>query len=341
MSTKKLRIAAIGIGKQSKKYLHALTRTENLILDAVVDKDEKCLVPFKTQIGLSTYPTVDELIACKKPDVALVCVTHSDHLDICSKLAAAGIHVIKEKPFALNTEEAKKYEELCKQYNIKILTTVKRRFDPIYAAFPTLFRGKIGKVFYFEGKYLKNIPDLGEGWRANFEQAGGGALIDIGYHFIDLAVWYFGKPASMHASFGFNNRPHQQYNVEDTAALQMCFDNVNVPPFSKIVGQITISRTMPIEQESFMIVGSEGCVIISEGKAMLYDSKGKLVSQVQNDPSFDANVAMLDYFAKQIGADSAQTELQLAQVDVIETAYRQINDNVPMKNLVMNSSRSR
>lgn len=317
MLAKKLKLSVIGVGSQSKKYIKVLPQVENFELVSIVDIDEGVRNKFKDQVA--TYPDVDALLSAGKPDVALVAVPHADHEEIVKKLLYAGVDVIKEKPHAISMSEYFNYQAAQKETGKRIYTAVKRRFDPVYASFPEIFRKQMGEITHFDARLTKNISDLGDGWRAKRSDAGGGALIDMGYHYIDLVAWYFGLPRSLASQMGFYNRVRENYDVEDTASLQMSFSD---PTDDKrnIIGNVLISRVTPIETEQFLISGTNGTLIIDKNEANFYDKSGKKVSTVNNDESFDANVLMLNQFAASISSGGIPED-HSPQVRMIQHAY--------------------
>lgn len=325
----KLKLAVIGIGRQSKKYIELLPETEHFELVAVADKDPECTVPYQDRV--KTYTNVAALLADQKPDVALVAVPHSDHEVVTSMLLDAGVHVIKEKPYAISTREAFNYEAMQNKTGARIFTTIKRRFDPVYKAFPEMLRDRIGQITHFEGHYTKNIARLDQGWRSSFAEAGGGALIDMGYHAVDLAIWYFGYPSRIKAAFGFNNRNGQKYNVEDMAQLQLSFPQ---PDGRNIIGGMTISRVSTLERESFVINGTNGTIVIDEGTARLINQEGETEHTVQSLSSNEINLAMLNAFGTAI-LNGEKPNSHIDHVRLIESAYQSCEESdAPMIKII-------
>ena len=108
------------------------------------------------------------------------------------------------------------------------MVTLQRRFNPIYTSFIQL-ADQIGTPFVVDAQYTLHIPDPSEGWRGKTAKAGGGCIIDMGYHLIDMILWYFGQPNRMLADISVSARPDRDYDAEDTALIHFAYDSWPIP----------------------------------------------------------------------------------------------------------------
>ena len=320
-----LKIAMIGFGRQSKEdHLPAIIQSENYELVAVCDTDFNTVDVISDQYGVSGYTNLDELLEAEDFQVALVSVPHHAYLSVVSALVSAKKHIIKEKPFATSIVESQKLLQILEKGSTFFGVTVQRRFNPIYQTFHQL-KKHIGKVYSIEGAYTINVPSLETGWRASKELSGGGALADMGYHFVDLLIWYFGLPTTVTARMSRGNRPGQSYDVEDTAHLlfDYCF---NSQYDEKLVGNFVISRVYPEKQEYVRVLGTKGVVEVSRGMIRLVGPEGKEIERLERQNGWPtAAVEQLDYFAAKINSfvpgklpDYIE---HLQHVAVVEAAY--------------------
>ncbi|MFA5000121.1 MAG: Gfo/Idh/MocA family oxidoreductase [Patescibacteria group bacterium] len=322
----KLRIAVIGLGKQSKDdHLPAIMRSENFELIGVCDTDQKKAKEISAQYKVPSYIELDKLIKEQDFQVAMISIPHHAYLDIISALVKAGKHIIKEKPLATNIVEARQLMKILRNGSVYMGVTVQRRFNPIYQTFHQL-KKYIGKIYSIEGAYTMNIATLNEGWRASKNLSGGGALVDMGYHFVDLLIWYFGMPTSITARMTRGNRPGQKYDVEDTAHLLFDY-HLKFQYDEKLVGNFVISRVYPEKQERIRVFGTNGVVEVSRGLIRRLDINGNEIEKLERQGGWpSAAVEQLDYFAERIhqfvpGALPDYTE-HLQHVAVIEAAYK-------------------
>ncbi len=283
----KTRIALIGAGMQGRKYMRLLESAQ-VEIDSVVDVSPDALRALVKATEAPLFESVADMLAFRRPDVALICTPHHAQRAIVAALAAVDVPMIKEKPFAMTVEEAEFYEGL-RAGGARIAVSTRRRFDPVYRAVESALL-KIRPVISFDLRYFKNVPDLGEGWRALKAEAGGGALIDMGYHMVDLVTWWFGQPDMIASSLSYGNRQRQHYDVEDTADAWMQFrDRGRV--FS---GHLSVSRVSATETEEIVITGAGGQIIVTEAGFRLYRADGALDHEIAAGKSSATAQRMLE-----------------------------------------------
>ena len=321
----RLRTAVIGLGRQSREdHLPAIVQSANFELVGVCDTDQKKVEEVGTHYNVPGYTELDELINVQDFQVAVVSIPHHAYLNVISMLVTTGKHIIKEKPFATSVAEAKQLLQILRSGQVYLGVIVQRRFNPIYRTFHQL-KKYIGKIYSIEGAYTMNIAELDTGWRASKDLSGGGALVDMGYHFVDLLIWYFGMPASVTARMTRGNRPGQQYDVEDT--VHLLFDyHLEFQYDEKLVGNFVISRVYPEKQERVRVFGTNGVVEVSRGLIRRLDINGNEIERLERQGGWPvAAVEQLDYSADRIrqftpGSLPDYTE-HLQHVAVIEAAY--------------------
>ena len=197
---------------------------------------QKCSIPH-------AYKTADDLFADKDVDVVYIAVPNKFHVPLTVKALEAGKHVILDKPFALNAEEAQLAVDAA-QKNGKVLTLgMNLRFSDNAQKFRShVEKGVFGEVYHAKAYWYRRagIPGLGT-WFCSKELAGSGCLYDIGVHLLDLCLYVTGnfKPVSV---FGktytkFGNRGMGggtwsksenagfPFEVEDFATGQILFEN--------------------------------------------------------------------------------------------------------------------
>ena len=322
-----LKIIVIGLGHQSlDDHIPAIMSSERFVLSGVVDIDEDRAKLFGEAESIPYASSVGALLESmtEKPDAALVAVPHSDYLPIITELANNRIHIIKEKPFAASIEDALKIIELVSKNNITLQVTLQRRFNPIFRSFQQLIK-HIGKIHSIEARYTLNISRLDEGWRASRLYSGGGALIDLGYHYIDLIVWYFGLPDSVGCKLSTGNRDGQVYDVEDTAFLDFSYNDSGADD-KRILGSLIVSRVYPDKEEKLVAYGSGGSVSVSRGQVARRDIDGNEIECLTRTGSWpSALVDQLDEFAEYILSGDHNGDVEpryLQQVALVDAAYK-------------------
>jgi predicted dehydrogenase len=145
------------------------------------------------------------------------------HLKQVTACAKAGKHVFCEKPLAVNVRQAEKMIAVCKEANVKIGTALMMRFHSQHQAALQLIReGKLGKPVLGRAQLSFWYPPMENAWRQDPKRGGGGALMDVGGHCIDLLEMFFGPVRSV--SCYINNTIHA-YASEDAAVTNLMFEN--------------------------------------------------------------------------------------------------------------------
>lgn len=130
--------------------------------------------------------------------------------------------------------EAQELAKQCEESGIQLMVTLQRRFNPIYTSFVQL-ADQVGVPFAVDAQYTLFVDDPSEGWRGLTSKAGGGCIIDMGYHLVDLILWYFGLPDRVLAEVSIGARPDRAYDAEDAALIHFGYD-------SGLYGSLLLSR---------------------------------------------------------------------------------------------------
>jgi dTDP-4-amino-4,6-dideoxygalactose transaminase/predicted dehydrogenase len=320
-----MKFVIIGLGHRGKKYLSALSQCHEAELVAVCDSDERS----RSSITQYTrfYTDIDEMLAYEKIDAAIVAVPHQLYFEIISKLAKKKIHIIKEKPFATTVREAEDLHKVLKTNGVEMMIAVQRRFDKHYQVFKRMLK-KLGHISHIRGSYTLNIDRLDSGWRAQQQQAGGGALSDMGYHFIDLLIWYFGLPADIHCQNTQGSKLNQQYDVEDSSLLNFEYLQSPDSPKQKTIGSFFLSRVSIDTGESIIVQGQKGCIKLTPDQIVFYDihNRPEYTSEKKDTSSINPLVAMVEHFIHYLKGDIAKLKADyrthIQHVRLIEAAYQ-------------------
>lgn len=304
-------MSLIGLGRISTEdHLPALAACEDVQLDSVCDSDYAKVEQYARDLNVDGFTSVDELLKKRKPDSAIVAVPHNEYVAIIHELARAKVHILKEKPFATSMEEALKIHEIVKDAEIRMLVTLQRRFNPIFRAYEQ-FRGRIGRIFHFDAKYTLNIPDLENGWRGRKELAGGGCLIDMGYHSIDLLMWYFGLPKEVQAIMSKGNREGQNYDVEDTCSIMMDYGSNGSG--QSMHGSLFVSRVAAQKEERLTIHGTKGTVEVERMGIKHMNAEGSAQEELRRSGEWPSS------FVDQL---KTFTSWVRGNIDVVEPKYQ-------------------
>lgn len=201
MTKDKLKIGIIGVGGISQMHIAAYHANPNVELYAFCDIDKKRLEEKGKAYGITRlFASAEEMCALPELDAVSVCTWNSAHAPCVIAALNAGKHVLCEKPMATDVAQA---EEMLRaaERNGKILAMgFVRRFGRD-CAFAKDFAeaGALGEVYFAKAKYIRRDGNPG-GWFGDRSRSGGGPLIDLGVHVIDLLRYLMGNPRPLSVS---------------------------------------------------------------------------------------------------------------------------------------------
>lgn len=192
-----LRFGIIGLGNIAPFHAIAARAVPGGQLVAVATRTEAKARKFQAEHDAQVYYT-DYRRLLERPDIDVVtiCTPHYLHAHMTLEAAAAGKHVLVEKPMAITVEEADRMIAACQEAGVKLGVVFQSRFDPLaHKLKEALDEGLLGKLllasttmkWYRTDEYYRS----GE-WRGTWAQEGGGALINQAIHCIDLLRWMAG-----------------------------------------------------------------------------------------------------------------------------------------------------
>lgn len=245
---KKYRIGIIGTGGISHCHMagyKALEAEGRVEIVAACDIDAAKLDAYCAQYNIPhKYTDCAEMMANESLDCVSVCVWNSAHKDCTITALRGGANVICEKPMAMNAAEAQEMMDTATACGKLLQLGFVRRFGEDADAVRQLVNeGTFGDIYYAKATYLRQNGCPG-GWFGDKAFSGGGPLIDLGVHVIDLTRYLAGCPKPVSA-FGvtYDNlgpdrantaekawvtevKPGEHpYNVEDLCAAMIRFDN--------------------------------------------------------------------------------------------------------------------
>ena len=193
-SKKKLKVGIIGCGGIAKgKHLPSLSKLDAVEIVAFCD-----IIKEAAEEAAKIYGTKDALVCTdykdllkdESIDVVHVCTPNKSHSFITVDALEAGKHVMCEKPMAKTAEEARKMVEAAKRTGKKLTIGYQGRFTPeAQYLYKVCRRGDLGEIYFAKAHAIRRRAVPTWGVFLNEEEQGGGPLIDIGTHALDLTLW--------------------------------------------------------------------------------------------------------------------------------------------------------
>ncbi len=266
-----VRCAVIGLG-MGRKHAHSFMQCEEASLVAVADLDVDRLTPFEPEVGKDgLFSDHREMLKQIQPDLVMVALPNYLHKPVTLEALEAGAHVICEKPMAMTVAEAEAMHAAAKSRNRRLGINFSQRFTPAHRTLKHLAdSGALGDIYHGYCSWTRrdNIPRFG-GWFGQKDLSGGGPLIDLGVHRIDLSLWLMGHPkvvsvsGVVHHQIGVpRGREHGvPFDVEDFATGLVRFEN----GASLVLEVSWAGHQRDKETQLMRIMGTEGALEMDRG----------------------------------------------------------------------------
>lgn len=241
----KIKIGIIGSGSISGVHIAGYKALNDVELYAVCDIDkEKAERVAKVNDIPHVFTDFNEMLKLDELDAVSVCTWNNAHASASVAALRAGKHVLCEKPMAMNLKQALEMEQAAAESGKLLMIGFVRRYGNDCRVLKDFIdKDMMGEIYYAKASYLRRAGYPG-GWFGDKEKSGGGPLIDLGVHVIDLVRYLMGRP-KMKSVTGvtfskLGSRGHikdrggytssdkskgNKFNVEDLAVAMIKFDN--------------------------------------------------------------------------------------------------------------------
>ena len=241
----KIKIGVIGNGGISGFHLRGYAKNPDVEIYALCDINVEAMEKRAGEFGVTRlYTDFRELVALPELDAVSVCTWNSAHAACAIAALKAGKHVLCEKPMAMDAQEALAMQQAAEKAGKLLMIGFVRRYGNDCALVKDFVDcGFFGELYYAKTTYLRRRGCPG-GWFGDKARSGGGPLIDLGVHVIDLARYLMGNhaPVSVYgatfhklgdrrnikgvaAGYASINPDADVFDVEDLATALIRFDN--------------------------------------------------------------------------------------------------------------------
>lgn len=256
----RLRTAIVGCGKVAGTHALAYQTLDNSELVAVCDVAPERAQAFAQALDVNAYTDLAEMLKCEKVDVLSICTQHTQHPAAVEIAAAAGVHVISEKPLAVDLVSCDRAIAAARSAGIKLGVISQRRwYEPVQRMRQAIDAGKLGKpvlaivtmLGWREPAYYRSDP-----WRGTWKGEGGGVVVSQAPHYLDLLSWFMGPAVELQGYW--DNYNHPGIEVDDTVVASVRFRNGGM-------GSIVLSNSQrPGLYGKIHIHGSSGASVGAE-----------------------------------------------------------------------------
>lgn len=266
MQKKSLGFGIIGTGSIAGVHVQCVRELDNCRLVGLASSSRERAKSAAEKFGLRVYEDYRELLKNNEIQAVIIGTHSGNHLEPTLAAAAAGKHVLVEKPLEVNLERADQMIKACRDAGVRLGCIFQNRFSPDYRKLKeAVSDGRLGKLF-LGNAYIKwyRDPDYyaSSSWKGTLAGDGGAALINQGIHTIDLLLDVMGDAQSI---FGKVRTLRHEIEGEDLGIGLITFKNGGL---GTIEGSTAIRPGYP---ERLEIFGERGSVILEGGKIISWD----------------------------------------------------------------------
>jgi predicted dehydrogenase len=324
ISRRKVRYAVVGLGHIAQiAVLPAFRNAANSELFALVSGESEKLEKVGRKYSLEhLYSYEDYSRALSNVDAVYLALANHLHREYAVRAAAAGVHVLCEKPMAVTSEDCQAMIEAAKQNHAKLMIAYRLHFEAgNLEAIRLANSGKLGELRVFTSEFAQQVAN-GNVRVTESVARGGGPLYDMGVYCINAARYLFGsEPTEVLAVTG-NSGDERFQRVEEMTSVMMRFPQERLASFTCSFGAVDIGR--------YALIGTKGVLRADPAYDYAMAIKHqvtigeKTTTKTKTFPKRDQFAAQLAYFSDCVLKDKEPEPSGLeglADVRIVEAIY--------------------
>ncbi len=254
-----IRYVVVGLGDIAQgAVLPAFANAKNSRLVGLVSDDRKKLKVLGRRYGvgeLLDYGSYDGFLRSGNVDAVYIALPNALHRDFAVRAANAGIHVLCEKPLALDEDECTEIIRACAENKVKLMTAYRLHFDHAnLEAIRLVSSGKIGEPRIFQSLFTMQVKP---GNIRLDKSMGGGTLYDIGVYCINAARYLFGNEPTEVTAFSARNKDPRFKEVDEMTSAMLRFPENRLASFTASFGAADVA--------TYTVVGTKGVLKMAHG----------------------------------------------------------------------------
>ncbi|MEW6754619.1 MAG: Gfo/Idh/MocA family oxidoreductase [Candidatus Latescibacterota bacterium] len=308
-----VRWGVLGAGSVAqRRVMPAMTACPDCRLEALMVRDAERARQLASRFGARrSHGRVEDLVADPQVDAVYVSTPVGLHCEHVLAAAAHGKHVLCEKPMALSADQCRRMIAACEAAGAHLEVCFVLRGWPVYQRIRALLQsGRLGRLVEARAQLAKWTPRQPGEWRLDATASGGGALMDVGSHYLDLLRFLLGefrRIACLHTSAVFG------WPVEETALalIEFC---------SGAHGTLSVSCAVPHGGNVLEVYGTQASLLL--GRQLTILAPGGEETETAEYPDYYSG--LLAHFCRRVtqGGEALASGLDgLRNVEVITAAY--------------------
>jgi UDP-N-acetyl-2-amino-2-deoxyglucuronate dehydrogenase len=269
---RKARIAIIGAGLAATPHALALNELRDEVeVVGVVGRSRERLGRFTDTYGFPVAESFDAVLKDPRVDAVLVLTPPHTHLEFVEQAAAAGKHVLLEKPLDISMARAERVVEVCRKAGVQLGVVFQNRFRPAVQRLAALVTSDaLGPLAYagVDLRWWRPQSYYDEPGRGTYARDGGGVLMTQAIHSLDILMWLAGGVSSVVAATA-TTRLHSM-EAEDFASAALTFE-------SGAAGQVlATTAAYPGFPERIELIGANGTAVLEGGHLRVFFHDGRV-----------------------------------------------------------------
>lgn len=298
-----LGVAVVGAGSIAAAHLDGYAATEDAEVLAICDRHPERAAALASRFGVgSVHPSLTSALADDRIGAVSICTANDTHADLAVEALQAGRHVLIEKPLSTTLESALRVEEAATTAGAVVQVGFVRRFSGNVRTLQSFVAaGDLGEIYYARAANLRRAGHPG-GWYGDQDRSGGGPLIDIGSHVLDLCWYLMGRPEPVTVSGNtyrrLGERPGvgpRRYRAADTGRLGSVEDLANAlvrfDNGASLLLETSYSLHAPADELRVSVHGELGGADVEPELQISTEQHGTLVNLVPQIDSRSFDVA--------------------------------------------------
>lgn len=308
----KLRIGVVGAGGIARKRtIPGILKAQNVELTAIMDVSEEILAKVMDDVRkdfgdekadkIRLFTDWKALISSEDVDIVYIgspVFAHKEQVLACAEYKKS---VLCEKPVGRDTKEVEEMIRACREAKIHAGTAFMMRFHTFHRQLKEMIeQGKFGRIVSARVQQVFWYPEIPGAWRQIKALSGGGAMMDVGVHNIDLAEFLMGSRTA--AVTGFTETRTFHYDVDDICTVLIKLENGTV---CYIDG--AFSEHGPVDGSLLEIYGTKGSCVIrgSVGQTETGTVEGMLIGEDGRREKLELTADFTDLYMKEVDAFAA------------------------------------
>ncbi|HBH23259.1 MAG TPA: oxidoreductase [Cytophagales bacterium] len=269
--TKPLKVGVAGLTHGHVHWILGREDRGDIEIVGISEPNKALVEKFMSQYDFDkdlVFDDLETMLIEKKPEAVTAFGTTFEHLEVVKACAPKGIHVMVEKPLAVNMAQASEMQQLAMKYDIHLLTNYETTWYPTtHAAIDFLKKNEIGSLTQVIVRDGHRGPEkIGVGkefleWLTDPELNGGGALMDFGCYGVNIMTWFMQNERPIAVTAVTQTlQPKYHPNVEDEATIILSYKNAKAT--------VQASWNWPIGRKDMEVYGETGAIFVDNGNEL-------------------------------------------------------------------------